>query len=102
MDTPQRILVPLDLSERSEAAAEYAAGLARALGARLVLVVNVNDPERRMLEPFAHDEQITIEQAGEAALRRVARRLADDLEVSVMVRQADAAVVGLLEASRHA
>lgn len=102
MGTATRILVPLDLSERSEAAAEYGADLARALTAQLILVVNVNEPERRMLEHFAHEEQITLEQAAEAALRRVARRWAEDLDVRVMVRQADNAVVGLLEAIDHA
>ena len=98
---PERILVPLDLSERSERAVEYAAGLARHLGSSIVLVVNVNDPERSALEEFAHDERITIEQAAEAALGRVASRLASDLETTVTVRSADSPVEGILEAVEY-
>lgn len=102
MATPNRILVPLDLSERSERAVEYAADLARELGSSLVLVVNVNHDERSALERFAHDEGITIERAGEAALSRVASRLAADLDTTVMVRSADSPVEGILEAADYA
>ena len=50
---PTRILVPTDLSKRSERAIDYASDLSDALGAELILVLNVNLPERAVLEPFA-------------------------------------------------
>ncbi|MDH4171036.1 MAG: universal stress protein [Acidimicrobiia bacterium] len=101
MVLPKMILVPLDLSKRSEEAAEYAAALAREVGASLTLMVNVNQPERAAMEQFARDEHITIDQAGEAALGRVASRLGGDVETSVMVRAADSPVEGIIEASEY-
>ncbi len=101
MVLPKMILVPLDLSKRSEEAAEYAAALARHVGASLTLMVNVNQPERAAMEQFARDEHITIDQAGEAALGRVASRLGGDVETSVMVRAADSPVEGIIEAAEY-
>ena len=76
MKQPNKILVPSDLSDRSEVGIAYAAMLAEHLGSELVIMVNVNLPERAVLEEFAGAEDLSLEEAGEAALRGVAKRLA--------------------------
>jgi hypothetical protein len=74
MKQPNKILVPSDLSDRSEVGIAYAAMLAEHLGSELVIMVNVNLPERAVLEEFAGAEHLSLEEAGEAAWRGVASR----------------------------
>lgn len=99
MDAPKKILVPVDLSGRAELAVSYGAMLAERLGAELVLTTNVNMPEREVLEEFAAGEHITVDEAGEAALNRIASRLAPDVPTTVDLRSRDFPAEGILDAA---
>lgn len=97
MKQPNKILVPSDLSDRSEVGIAYAAMLAEHLGSELVIMVNVNLPERAVLEEFAGAEDLSLEEAGEAALRGVAKRLAPSVAASFAVRFRDFPAEGILD-----
>jgi len=71
-ERPETILVPLDASKLATVAVDYAAMLAEATGARLVLFTAVGGAEREALEEFAAHEHISTDEAAEAHLRRVA------------------------------
>lgn len=71
-ERPETILVPLDASKLATVAVDYAAMLAEATGARLILFTAVGGAEREALEDFAANERISTDEAAEAHLRRVA------------------------------
>jgi nucleotide-binding universal stress UspA family protein len=95
---PTRILVPIDLSKRSERAIDYAADLAAAVDAELVLVTNVNLPEREVLEDYGESEGLSVADAAEAMLRRLAHEHAPNIASSVIVRFDDFPAEGILHA----
>ncbi len=94
---PKKILVPVDLSSRSEIAMDYAVMVAAATGASLVVMTNINLPEREVLEELAAAEHLSLEQAGEETLRRLAAAHAPDLETSVVVRTFTSPAEAILE-----
>lgn len=89
MEQPKKILVPVDLSKRSEVGVEYAAMLATSVDAELVVMVNVNLPERALLEEFAARENIGLEEAGQAAIHRIITTKAPDVRSSIVVSYRD-------------
>lgn len=95
---PKRILVPVDLSERSEIAVEYAATLAGGLGSSLALITNLNLPERAALEQFAKAEGTTVQKAAHLQLERLARELSPEVETSTVVTEKEYPADGILEA----
>lgn len=97
MDRPTKILVPVDLSDRSEIGLEYAAMLARSVDAELVVMINVNLPEHEILEEFATSENIVVDEAAQAAIHRSVTRLAADIESSIIVRSLEHAADGILD-----
>lgn len=99
MNPPRSILVPIDLSSRSLLGLDYAAMLARATGASLVLYCNVNLPERSLLEEFGAAEHLSIDDAGQLQLRRHAEARAPDLEADVVVGYDDSPAHGILQAA---
>lgn len=94
---PKKILVPVDLSTRSEIATSYAAMLAGATDASLVIMLNINLPEREVLEELAGAEHLSVEEAGEETLRRVAATHAPNVETSVVVRTFSSPADAILE-----
>ncbi len=80
-ERPETILVPLDASKLATAAVDYAAMLADATGARLVLFTAIGGEEREALEEFAVHERISTDEAAEAHLRRVAAGIDSDVTV---------------------
>jgi nucleotide-binding universal stress UspA family protein len=86
MDLPKKILVPVDLSTRSEIGVAYAAMWAETTGAELVMMANVSLPEREVLEEFAAREELTIEQAAEAAIHRIVVAHAPNATISTVLR----------------
>ncbi len=93
---PSTILVPVDFSARSELGLRYAANLAASCGASLVLMSNLNLPERAALEVFAEAEHLDIVAAGEGQLRRLAQEVAPEVETSVVVTEMDSPALGIL------
>ncbi len=86
MDQPKKILAPVDLSKRSEIGVAYAAMMAETMGAELVIVANVSLPEREVLEEFEGGEDLTIEQAAEAAIHRIVVEHAPNSTISAVLR----------------
>lgn len=99
VETPQKILVPIDLSKRAELAVSYAGMLAEGLGAELVLTINVNLPEREILEELADGEQIDVKQAAEVSLRALAQSLAPQVGSSADVHFRNDPAHGILDAA---
>lgn len=99
MESPKKIMVPVDLSERSERAIEYAAILAQQSGAELVLATNISLPERAALEEFAKVEHISVADAAELALKRLADQHAPNTATSVVVSYDDSAASGILHSA---
>ena len=97
--TPQTILVPVDLSSRSMLGLDYAAMLAEATGASLVLFCNINLPERAALEPLALSEHLSVEEAAEAQLRAEGRARGPNIETTVIVGYDDSPAHGILLAA---
>jgi nucleotide-binding universal stress UspA family protein len=64
----------------------YAAMMAETTGAELVVMANVSLPEREVLEEFALKEDLTIEQAAEAAIHRIVVDQAPNSTTSTVVR----------------
>lgn len=102
MDSPKKIMVPVDLSKRSERALEYAAQLAARLDAELVLTTNVDYAERAALKEYAEIEGLSIADAAEASLQALAAQYAPDLPTSVIVRFHNSAADGILHAAEDA
>ncbi len=85
MEQPKKILVPVDLSKRSEVGVEYAAMLANSFDAELVVMLNVNLPERALLEELAAGENIGLDEAGKAAVHRIIVTRAPDATSSIEI-----------------
>ena len=101
MNTPRSILVPIDLSSRSLLGLDYAAMLAGATGASLILYCNVNLPERAMLEEFGSAEHLSIDDAGQLQLRRYAEQRAPGVEATVVVGYDESPAHGILTAAEE-
>lgn len=99
MQQPKKILVPVDLSKRAEAAVAYAEVLASATGAELVVMANVSHPEREALRKFAESEDISIEQAARAAIERIITDNAPSARVSIVLSHQVSAADAILEAA---
>lgn len=96
---PKRLLVPVDLSERSEVGVGYAAMLAEQTGADLVVMTNINDSEKQALQEFAGVEHVSITEAGRVALRRMVKNAAPSIEAELDLRFRGSAADGILEAA---
>jgi nucleotide-binding universal stress UspA family protein len=99
MNTPRMILVPIDLSERSLQGLDYAAMLATATGAGLVLYCNINLPERAALEEFGAAEHLIVDDAGLIQLRQFAKERAPGIEASFVVGYNESPAHGILDAA---
>lgn len=88
-ERPQTILVPLDVSKLATLAVDYATMLASATGARLILFMAVGRDEKAALEEFASHEGITLDEAAEAHLRRVASDIGGDIDVERRYHHSD-------------
>lgn len=75
----------------------YAGMLAEATNASLVAMMNINLPEREVLEELATAEHLTLEEAAAEALRRIAALHAPDAETSCVVRTFSSAADAILE-----
>jgi nucleotide-binding universal stress UspA family protein len=93
------MLVPIDLSERSEAGIGYAAMLAGETGADLVVTTNVYDAEKQLLEEFASAEHVSVPEAGTIALERLVKKVAPAIEAELDLRFCNSAADGILEAA---
>ncbi len=98
MDTPHKILVPVDLSTRAESAIDYAAMLARHLGSWLVLMVNINLPERAVLEDLALAEGVTVDEAAHIMLKRYGTDRTIGTDVTCIVTHAEFPADAILDA----
>lgn len=96
MNEPRKILVPLDLSDRSRAGVAYAAMLAKGLGSSLVLATNVNMPELAAIQEYADDKGVDSEQAGDQLLMQLADELAPGVEVDTAFSFNDFPAEGIL------
>jgi nucleotide-binding universal stress UspA family protein len=97
MKRPQKILVPVDLSARSEKAVSYAAMLARNLESTLVLTININSPERTELEEYAAGEGMSVEDAASIQLKQRGRELATGVRIEVVPTMHDFPADGILD-----
>lgn len=86
MERPKRILVPVDLSARSEIAVDYAVMLASCTEAELVVMTNIDLQGRAAIADFASSEEIGIDEAAHAAIRRIIVEHAADVPTSIVVR----------------
>ena len=96
MDEPKKILVPVDLSERSRIGVGYAAMLAEHLGATLILMANVNMPELAVIESYAADNDIDVNDAGPALLMSWAEELAPGVKAKAVLAHRDFPAEGVL------
>ncbi len=83
MSKPKKILVPVDLSERSRIGVAYGAMLARSLEATMLLMTNVNMAELAVLENYASGRGIAVGDAGDAILLDWAEELAPGAKAEV-------------------
>ncbi len=97
MDAPKRLLASTDLSEASEVGLAYAAGLARALDAELVLMVNASLPVRSLLESRAGDRVVEVVPAATEALLELAGRVCPGVTVRPVVVERDFSGDAILE-----
>lgn len=88
-ERPRTILVPLDVSKLATMAVDHAAMLAEATGARLVLFMALGRDEKAALEEFAHHEGITLDEAADAHLRRVASEITAGVTVDRRYQHSD-------------
>lgn len=98
MNAPQKIFVPIDLSERSLQGLDYAAMLATVTGASLILYCNINVPERAVLEEFGAAEHLIVDDAGLIQLRQFAQERAPGIEASFVVGYNESPAHGILDA----
>ncbi len=91
------VVVGIDLSDASSEAIAKAGAIAAATGALLVVVVNVNVPERAVIEDLAEAEQRTFEEAGHELLLRMATLHAPDVDTEPVLTYRDSAADGLLD-----
>lgn len=98
METPQKIFVPVDLSERSALAVAHAGMLAATFGADLVLFTNVDLAEQAILEANASEDTIDLLSEATEALERLADERAPGVARTVDVRFDDFPAEGILRA----
>lgn len=92
----QTIIAGTDGSETAERAVREAASIARATGARLVLVSAFSDlhPYRERIQSSARSDLIDLEKVSEQLLQRTAERVGgDSLELDTLSRGGDPAEV---------
>ena len=77
--------MPVDLSPRSLIGLDYAAMLATATEAELVVFCNINLPEQARLEDFAESENLELDEAGLIELERLTRERAPHVAATVLV-----------------
>ncbi len=94
---PGKILVPVDLSSRSELAAGYGTMLAQLTGAELLLLMNINASGQHALREKADHGGLSLEEAANEALDQLASRLPTELRVTTKVTFAEYAEDGILE-----
>lgn len=99
MEQPRKILVPVDLSKRSERAIGYAAMIAKPFNSKLVLFNNISVEESEALEEFAGVEGLTVDGAAEAALRSLANEHAPGSAISVLTSFGSSAADAILDAA---
>jgi nucleotide-binding universal stress UspA family protein len=95
---PKRILVPVDLSPRSELAVGYGAMLAGLCSADLLLLMNVNATGQNTFHDFAAEEGLSLGEAADKSLRRITKQLPAELSVATKVTFAEYPEDGILEA----
>lgn len=82
---PSKILIPIDLSKRSELGVEYAATLAASLGAELLVLTNVVLTERQVLKGLSESERHSLEEAASSEIHRIVGERAPDVATSMTV-----------------
>ncbi len=97
VQSPDVILVPVDGSQLAETAIEWAAMLAQRCAARLVLFTAVSGDEREALAAFATGEGISLEEATQAYLSRVAASVPAEIEVEAEHRVADRPAAAIID-----
>ncbi len=90
-------MVGVDLSDASGIAIAQAGFLAKATGLELLVAVNVNIPERAVIEDLMLAEKGTFEDAGHELLRRMAALYAPGVETRQVMTFRDSAADGLLD-----
>ncbi len=91
------VVVGVDLSDASGTAIALAGRMAQALGTSLVIVVNVNVPERALIEEVAEAEQRTFDEAGHELLRRMGALHAAGVDAIPVLTHRDSPADGLLD-----
>ena len=94
---PQKILVPIDLSERSDFGVEYAAMLAVVAEAELLIMTNIDLTERQVLRGLATSEKLSIEEAASAEIHRIVESRAPGTTSSMVVTFRQYAADAILE-----
>ena len=86
MELPKKILVPVDLSDRSEIAVDYAVMLAGLAGSEVAIMTNVDLQGQAAIADFAASEEIEVDEAARAAVHRIVVERAGDVSTSIVVR----------------
>lgn len=94
---PETILAPVDGSDLAGAGVEYAAMIADAFAARLVLFTAVGGEERQALAEYAAGEEIALDEAADAYLSRITRQLPDTVNVESHHRLSDNPAAAIIE-----
>lgn len=97
MNEPTRILVPVDLTDKSRPCVAYAAMLARNTGASLVLTTNVNVPELAAIQQYGKANEIKDDhKAGKALLFDLADEAAPGIDAAAVLVFDDFPAEGVL------
>ncbi|MGI9614613.1 MAG: universal stress protein [Acidimicrobiales bacterium] len=97
MNEPNRILVPVDLTDKSPPCVAYAGMLARNTGASLVLATNVNVPELSAIQKYGMANEIKDDnKAGKALLFDLAAEAAPGIDTAAVLVFDDFPAEGIL------
>ncbi len=96
MKKPEKILVPLDLSERSRVGLSYAGMLAEAFDATLVLMTNLNMPELAIVQDYSSSAGGDTNDATDSLLRDLATELAPGAKLETVFAFHDFPADGIL------
>lgn len=96
MKQPEKILVPLDLSARSRVGVAYAAMMATAFDATLLLMTNVNMPELAVVQDYSATSGVVIDEASDALLREIASEFAPGAKIETVFAFRDFPADGIL------
>jgi nucleotide-binding universal stress UspA family protein len=100
MTEPKRILVPVDLTDKSRPCIAYAGMLARGFGSSIVLVTNVNVPELSAVQEYGRANDIDQDDvAGKALLSDLADELAPGVDATIALAFDDFPAEGILAAA---